>query len=245
MSKALKRITHILVLPCLCAIVFYMGSQIVTYTEAAFSKQQTVTSTLSAAIVFPETIEELVGKAEEHSKMIFQYYDEIQGTSNANETVAEMEEKLAVWKQKREAVQEELTALHTVYTEIESYYNRAVEDAKKSDEPSANDVLTYVQAGFEKVQHINSSVNGEAVSKAIDAQIAALEKEIEEEKKKLLEQAQQDERGQENLEQTEEPKQIEEPMQTEEPKQIEEPKKIEEPKQTEEVKQPGQQEESQ
>lgn len=236
MLKTTKKVKHALVLPCICSIVFYMGSQVVTHTEAAFSKQQPVTVALSAASVFPETIEELVGKAEEHGKVISHHYNEIKSTVNTNGTVVEMEEKLSVWKQKREIIQMELTALHTVYTEVEAYYNKALEDVTNSEEPSAKDVLKYVQAGFEKVQHMNSSMNGESILQVIDVYITALEKEIEETKKKSLEQSEQV-KQQEELKQSEQPAQVEQPTESKQSEQLTNPKQLEEPTQPEEPKQ--------
>lgn len=184
MKKSSKKVRNILILPCICSMAFYMGSQVVTYTEASFLNQQKVEATLSTAMVFPKAIEKLTGEAKQHREAIFNHYNVINRAANGNETVAELEGKLVTWKQSREAITAEITALQTNYTEIDSYYNKAVEDAKKNKEGSAQEVLKYVQTGFTEIQSICSEVDKQAVLQKIDERIGALEKQINEEKQK-------------------------------------------------------------
>lgn len=224
MPKTPNKVKRALVLPCICSIAFYMGSQIVTHTEAAFSTQQVVKPVLSAAIVFPKTIEDLVKKAEGHSSTISYYYSEINNAAIGHGTVMEMEEQYSLWQQRRGDIQNELTALHTVYAEIDSYYNMATENVKKNDVPSAHDVLEYVQAGFEQVQHMKNGINEEAMFQTIDSNIAALGQAIEDEKQRLLEEEKK--KQQEALKKAEEEKkqaELQQPEQPEQPEQTSEP----------------------
>lgn len=182
MKKSSKKVRNILILPCICSISFYMGSQVVTHTEASYVHQQKVEATLSTAIVFPKTIERLTGEAKQHKEAIFNHFNAINHEGKG--TVAELEGKLVAWKEHREAIKAEIAALQANFTEIESYYKTAVEDAKKNKESSAQEVLKYVQTGFNEVQSIRSEVEKHAVLQKVDEHIGALEKQINEEKKK-------------------------------------------------------------
>ncbi|MEH6890163.1 DUF4047 domain-containing protein [Bacillus sp. JJ864] len=182
MKKSTKKVRNILILPCVCSIAFYMGSQVVTHTEASYVNQQKVEATLSTAIVFPKTIEKLTGEAKQHKEAIFNHFNAINHAGKG--TAAELEGKLVAWKQHREAIKTEIAALQANFTEIESYYKTAVEDVKKNKESSAQEVLKYVQTGFNEVQSIRSEVEKQAVLQKVDERIGALEKQINEEKKK-------------------------------------------------------------
>lgn len=182
MKKSSKKVRSILILPCVCSIAFYMGSQVVTHTEASYVSQQKVEATLSTAMVFPKTIEKLTGEAKQHKKAIFNHSNAINHAGNG--TVAELEGKLVAWKQHREAIKTEITALQANFTEIESYHNQAVEEVKKNKEGSAQEVLKYVKTGFDEMQSIRSDVEKETVLQKADERIEALEKQINEEKKK-------------------------------------------------------------
>lgn len=182
MKKSSKKVRNILILPCICSISFYMGSQVVTHTEASYVNQQKVEATLSTAIVFPKTIERLTGEAKQHKEAIFNHFNAINHEGKG--TVAELEGKLVAWKQHREAINAEIAVLQANFTEIEYYNKTAVEDAKKNKESSAQEVLKYVQTGFNEVQSIRSEVEKQAVLQKVDERIGALEKQINEEKKK-------------------------------------------------------------
>ena len=182
MKKSSKKVRNILIFPCICSMTFYMGSQVVTHTEASFLNQQKVEATISTAMVFPKTIEKLTVEAKQHQETIFNHYNAINNAGDG--TVAELEEKLAAWKQHREAIKTEIAALQVNLTEIDSYYKTAVEDAKKNKEGSAQEVLKYVQTGFNDIQSIHSEVDKQAVLQKVDERIGALEKQINEAKTK-------------------------------------------------------------
>ncbi len=189
MKKFSKKVRKMLILPCICSVAFYMGSQVVTYTEASFSNQQTVQSDLSVAIVFPKTIEKLTEEAKKHKDAIFTQYNVINSAVNSKGTVAELENKLARWKQHREVIKAEITAVQSIYTEIESYYNEVVEDIKVNNRESAQEVLKYVQAGFTQIQSIRNDIDKQAVLQKVDEHIQVLEKQINEEKMKQTNEA--------------------------------------------------------
>ncbi|HDX9578825.1 TPA: DUF4047 domain-containing protein [Bacillus pseudomycoides] len=182
MKKSSKKVRDILILPCVCSMAFYMGSQVVTHTEASYVSQQKVEATLSTAMVFPKTIEKLTGEAKQHRETIFNHYNAINNAGNG--TVAELEGKLAAWKQHRAAIKTEIAALQANFTESDSYYKTAVEDAKKNKEGSAQEVLKYVQTGFNDIQSIHSEVEKQAVLQKVDERIGALEKQMNEAKTK-------------------------------------------------------------
>lgn len=184
----MKKVRKIIILPCACSIAFYMGSQVVTYTEASFLSEQKVSATLSTALVFPKTIEKLTGEAKQHKEAIFNHYNAINPAGNG--PVAELEGKLAEWKQHREAIKTELAALQANFTEVDSYHNKVVEAAQKNKEGSEQEVLKYVKAGFDEIQSIHSEVEKQAMLQKVDERIGALEKQIDEEKKKATNSAQ-------------------------------------------------------
>ena len=59
MLKRPRNFKKMLILPCMCSITFYLGSQIMTHTEAAFIHETKVEATLSTAIIFPKTVNTL------------------------------------------------------------------------------------------------------------------------------------------------------------------------------------------
>ncbi|MGG2093115.1 DUF4047 domain-containing protein [Bacillus sp. S13(2024)] len=190
MKKSSKKVRNMLILPCICSMAFYMGSQVVTYTEASFASQQTVEATLSSATVFPKTIEKLTEEAGQHREAILNHYNVISSGENSTVNVTELEGVLAAWKQHREAIQAEIGALANIYTEIELYYNKVAEEVQADNKESTQVVFKYVQDGFTTIQNICSDVDKQVVLQKIDEHIQALEKQIDEEKTKPANKAQ-------------------------------------------------------
>lgn len=182
MKQSSKKVRNILILPCVCSITLYMGSQVVTSTEASYLNEQKVEATLSTAMVFPKTIEKLTGEAKQHRETIFNHFNAINHAGNG--TVAELEGKLVAWKQHRESIKVEITALQANFTEIDSYHNQAVEEAKNNKKGSAQEVLKYVKTGFDEIQSIRRDIEKQAVLQKVDERIGALEKQINEAKTK-------------------------------------------------------------
>lgn len=246
MKKSTKKVGNMLILPCICSMAFYMGSQVVTYTEASFSNQQTVEGTLSTAIVFPKTIEKLTREAEQHKEAIFNHYNVISSGKSSNATVTELDGMLSAWKEHREAIKTEIGALGTTYTEIESYYNKVAEEVHADNKESTQEVFKYVKAGFTAIQNIRSDVEKQAVLQKADEHIQALEKQINEEKTKQAQEAQKQQPTQSptSSQQEQQPSKTEEKKQennanAEQPKQVQQvdPVPIQPEKSKEEVQQ--------
>ncbi|MDG2738496.1 DUF4047 domain-containing protein, partial [Vibrio parahaemolyticus] len=79
MLKTPRKLKKMLILPCMCSITFYLGSQIMTYTEAAFIHETKVEAALSTAIIFPKTVDTLKEEAEKHKQSIEHEYGEMKG----------------------------------------------------------------------------------------------------------------------------------------------------------------------
>ncbi len=77
MLKTPRKLKKMLILPCMCSITFYLGSQIMTYTEAAFIHETKVEAALSTAIIFPKTVDTLKEEAEKHKQSIEHEYGEM------------------------------------------------------------------------------------------------------------------------------------------------------------------------
>ncbi|WJE53903.1 DUF4047 domain-containing protein [Bacillus cereus] len=181
MMKSSKKIKTILMLPCMCSIAFYMGSQVVTYTEAAFVNETKIHSTVSTAIVFPKTIDTLVKETQQHENLI------LNGTEGMNketqaDSVEVLEQKAQQWREQFEKVKVEREALQHIYTEIEDYYKQSVENVRVNNSDSSKQVLQYVQAGFTKVGSIKDNVDKQISVQKMEEFILTLQKRIEEKK---------------------------------------------------------------
>ncbi|MDM5187573.1 DUF4047 domain-containing protein [Bacillus sp. DX4.1] len=185
MSKSSNKIKTILILPCMCSITFYLGSQVVTYTEASFVDETKIQSAISTAIVFPKTIDTLTKEAGEHERSILNAYEEMLRVGEPD-SVAALEQQEKVWKQQREKMKPAYEALQKIYAEIEGYYNQTVESTKNNNNESSQQVLQYVQAGFTAVKSIRDNVDKQVNLQQIDEKIVSLQKQIEEEKAKVL-----------------------------------------------------------
>lgn len=222
MSKNLKGIKTVLILPCMCSIAFYMGSQVVTHTEAAFVAEQKVQGAISAAPVFPKTIHVLKEEAKQHEQSILQEYEGMKKELEAH-SLEVLEKRLVLWKQQREKIASEREALQNIYGKMESYYNQLTEDEKKNNGES-NQQLQSIQADVNFIHTICENVDKSASIQKIDEQIQLLQKQINDEKeRKLNEQAKEIEKHQEVPTNTKEP--VEESNQS---RNVEEGKRVQE-----------------
>ncbi|MBO1578184.1 DUF4047 domain-containing protein [Bacillus sp. XF8] len=231
MSKTSKRIKAMLILPCMCSGAFYMGSQIVTHTEAAFVKEQKVQAVISAAPVFPKTIDVLKNDAQQHEQSILHAYDEMNKELETN-SVEALEKKLNLWKQQREKIVPEREALQNIYVEIESYYNQLVEREKDRNLESNQQIIHSTQTGVEFIKKICENVDKQVNLQKIDEQIQGFQKQIddEKEKQKLSEQAKEVEKPAEQIappEKKEEIATVEETIQHNQLKEEKHPKETE------------------
>ncbi|HGA0508727.1 TPA: DUF4047 domain-containing protein [Bacillus pacificus] len=248
MLKPPRKFKKMLILPCLCSITFYLGSQMMTYTEAAFVHETKVAATISTASIFPKTVDQLIEQAKQHKEVILQEYKEMKSKLNVRST-QEIEQALVIWKQGREKIAAERESLQKVYKSIEEPYNQVQEELKGHTTESNKQVFSYVNAGFhivkENCEYIDKEVNLQVIDKQIQdfekllvdetaKQVSEAEKQKELEEKKQEEAKKLEEKKQEEAKKLEEKKQ-EEAKKLEEKKQ-EETKKLEEKKKQEEAK---------
>ncbi|PFN13240.1 DUF4047 domain-containing protein [Bacillus cereus] len=240
MLKPPWKFKKMLILPCLCSITFYLGSQMMTYTEAAFIHETKVEATISTASIFPKTVDQLIEQAKQHKEVILHEYEGMKSKVTFTST-QELEQALVTWKQGREKIVAERELLQKVYGSIETPYNQVQEEVKRNTTESNKQVFSYVNAGFHIVKDNCEYVDKEVNLQAIDKQIQDFEKLLVDETAKLEESKKQEEAKKlEESKKQEEAKKLEEKKQEEarklEEKKQEEAKKLEEKKKQEEQK---------
>ncbi|PFE46254.1 hypothetical protein CN317_15035 [Bacillus cereus] len=240
MLKPPWKFKKMLILPCLCSITFYLGSQMMTYTEAAFIHETKVEATISTASIFPKTVDQLIEQAKQHKEVILHEYEGMKSKVTFTST-QELEQALVTWKQVREKIVAERELLQKVYGSIETPYNQVQEEVKRNTTESNKQVFSYVNAGFHIVKDNCEYVDKEVNLQAIDKQIQDFEKLLVDETAKLEESKKQEEAKKlEESKKQEEAKKLEEKKQEEarklEEKKQEEAKKLEEKKKQEEQK---------
>ncbi|AJH17512.1 DUF4047 domain-containing protein [Bacillus mycoides] len=234
MLKAPRKFKKMLILPCLCSIIFYLGSQMMTYTEAAFIHETKVQATISTASIFPKTVDQLTEQAKQHKEVILHEYEEMKSKVTFTST-QELEQALVTWKQGREKIVTERELLQKVYASIENPYNKVKEELKGNKSESNKQVFSYVNAGFHIVKEHCEYVDKEVNLQVIDKQIQAFEKLLVDETAKQVSEAEKQKKLEESKKQ-EEAKKLEESKKQEEAKKLEESKKQEEAKKLEESK---------
>ncbi|KXY45541.1 DUF4047 domain-containing protein [Bacillus mycoides] len=234
MLKAPRKFKKMLILPCLCSITFYLGSQMMTYTEAAFIHETKVQATISTASIFPKTVDQLTEQAKQHKEVILRDYEEMKSQVTFTST-QELEQALVTWKQGREKIVTERELLQKVYASIENPYNKVKEELKGNKSESNKQVFSYVNAGFHIVKEHCEYVDKEVNLQEIDKQIQAFEKLLVDETAKQVSEAEKQKKLEESKKQ-EEAKKLEESKKQEEAKKLEESKKQEEAKKLEESK---------
>ncbi|MGG0300589.1 DUF4047 domain-containing protein [Bacillus albus] len=237
MLKPPRKFKKMLILPCLCSITFYLGSQMMTYTEAAFVHETKVTATISTASIFPKTVDQLTEQAKKHKEVILREYEGMKSKVIVTST-QELEQALVTWKQGREKIVAERELLQKVYVSIEGPFNQVQEQLKGNKNESNKQVFSYVNAGYHIVKENCEYVDKEVNLQVIDKQIQDFEKLLVDETAKLEESKKQEEAKKlEESKKQEEAKKLEESKKQEEAKKLEESKKQEEAKKLEEKKQ--------
>ncbi|MGE1127856.1 DUF4047 domain-containing protein [Bacillus wiedmannii] len=234
MLKPPRKFKRMLILPCLCSITFYLGSQMMTYTEAAFIHETKVEATISTASIFPKTVDQLTEQAKQHKEVILREYEGMKLKLTFT-SIQELEQVLATWKQGREKIVAERELLQKVYVSIEGPYNQVQEELKGNKSESNKQVFSYVNAGFHIVKDNCEYVDKEVKLQVIDKQIQDFEKLLVDETAKQVSEAEKQKELEESKKQ-EEAKKLEESKKQEEAKKLEESKKQEEAKKLEEKK---------
>ena len=231
MLKQPRKFKKMLILPCLCSITFYLGSQMMTYTEAAFIHETKVEATISTASIFPKTVDQLIEQAKRHKEVILHEYEEMKSKVTVTST-QELEQALVTWKQGREKIVAEREALQKVYKSIEEPYNQVQEELKGNTTESNKQVFSYVNAGFHIVKENCEYVDKEVNLQVIDKQIQSFERLLVEETAKQVSETKKQEEAKKLEEKKQEEKKQEEARKLEEKKQ-EEARKLEEKKRKE------------
>ncbi|EJR30219.1 MULTISPECIES: DUF4047 domain-containing protein [Bacillus] len=234
MLKTPRKFKKMLILPCLCSITFYLGSQMMTYTEATFIHETKVQATISTASIFPKTVDQLTEQAKQHKEVILHEYEEMKSKVTFTST-QELEQVLVTWKQGREKIAAERELLQKVYESIENPYNKVKEELTGDKSESNKQVFSYVNAGFHIVKEHCEYVDKEVNLQEIDKQIQVFEKLLVDETAKQVSEAEKKKKLEESKKQ-EEAKKLEESKKQEEAKKLEESKKQEEAKKLEESK---------
>ncbi|MBH0347615.1 hypothetical protein BK731_03700 [Bacillus thuringiensis serovar muju] len=234
MLKPPRKFKKMLILPCLCSITFYLGSQMMTYTEAAFIHETKVAATISTASIFPKTVDQLIEQAKQHKEVILNEYEGMKSKLTVS-SAQELEQALVIWKKGREKIAIERESLQKVYKSIEEPYNQVQEELKGNTTESNKRVFSYVNAGFHIVKENCEYVDKEVNLQVIDKQIQDFEKLLVDETAKQLSEAEKQKELEESKKQ-EEAKKLEESKKQEEAKKLEESKKQEEAKKLEESK---------
>jgi hypothetical protein len=134
-----------IIFPCLCCLFFYLGNQLVGETEAKFSIQAKAQPIeVSAAIVFPATIEQLEDTAEENVMSMKENYQSILSTTPV-ETLEELQVQLSKISANVQELYIQMDNLIAVYEELSLYKNN-------------NQELAYVHEGFQSVKGLRNEV---------------------------------------------------------------------------------------
>ncbi|KFM98714.1 DUF4047 domain-containing protein [Bacillus clarus] len=180
MLKTPHKLKKMLILPCMCSITFYLGSQVMTYTEAAFVHETKVQGTISTAVIFPKTIDTLMKEAEEHRQFIFHEYEEM-NTKLVVDSVGGIEQAINVWKQGREKIVSERDALQKVYIALEDPYKQIKENLKSNNDESTQQLFSIVSEGLSTVKGICEDTDKQINLQKIDEKIRILEQSLQHE----------------------------------------------------------------
>jgi Domain of unknown function (DUF4047) len=170
-----RRIQQTILLPSLCCMAFYAGTQLVGETEAAFTSRASPDSiTMNAAFVFPATIHELEDRAQKVAESMRGNVKTIIPPS-PGASKEELQRQLDEVSAMEEELSRQMGTLQQLYEEVSTYHS---EIQKQTDiQP-----YDYVREGFE---HVDTTLEGvqaivdfsqiEGIRSAILMQIQELE----------------------------------------------------------------------
>ncbi|USK47652.1 DUF4047 domain-containing protein [Bacillus sp. CMF12] len=171
MGKQLNKV----ILPCLCCLSFYAGTQLVGKTEAAFTSQaEAKPINISTAFVFPSYIHGLEEKARISSEQIVKEQAGLE-TSVKNGLFNGTEDPPSEFLRKKEQITASLEELHRIRAELEKLDRQA--EKKEGYE--------YVSEGFLKVDKLllimNDSLYLQELEQLFNQTLQEREKEQQEE----------------------------------------------------------------
>jgi small-conductance mechanosensitive channel len=143
------RIHNAILLPSLCCLAFYGGTQLIGETEAAFSSRASPNSiTMSAAFVFPATIKQLVDHAQKVSDSMNDNFTKIV-VASTDESMEELHQKLAEVTAIEQELTRQLGTLQDLHEEL-SRYNKNIQNQGMTNVHT----FDYVREGFQHVDRL-------------------------------------------------------------------------------------------
>lgn len=143
-------------IPSLMLISVYTAAQTIGETEASFSSQSEKAVQISAAFVFPSTIENLEQKAADSA-------GNFQKLTHSNLKTLSLTDLLDIKKE----IRANMLSLHNIQTELHHYKSKAAANPKE---------YPYVLKGSEQVDKLISKLNTSSLLSHIDQQIADSQK---------------------------------------------------------------------
>ncbi|MFD4705782.1 DUF4047 domain-containing protein [Gottfriedia sp. NPDC058432] len=154
MKQARKKVSIIV---SLCSIQFYLAMQTVGQTEATFSSQASSEQVVSAAIVFPKTIQQLELAAKNHSTRANQLYDSIMKISITG-TDTELSNLLTTVLNEEHEINNEIKSLQSIQEQLNSYHNQ-IHELPETEQSNYEYERKGYQVVNQLIHQLNESIN--------------------------------------------------------------------------------------
>gem|GEM_PF-4664094 len=154
MKQARKKVSIIV---SLCSIQFYLVMQTVGQTEATFSSQASSEQVVSAAIVFPKTIQLLELAAKDHSTRANHLYESILKTS-INGTSSELSNLLTSVLNDEHEIKNEIKSLQSIQEQLNFYHNQ-IHELPETEQSNYEYERKGYQIVNQLIQQLNETIN--------------------------------------------------------------------------------------
>jgi hypothetical protein len=154
LKQARKKVSIIV---SLCSIQFYLAMQTVGQTEATFSSQASSEQIVSAAIVFPKTIQQLENAAKDHSTRANHLYRSILKTS-INGTGSELSNLLTTVLNEEHEINNEIKSLQSIQEQLNSYHNQ-IHELPETEQSNYEYERKGYQVVNQLIQQLNKTIN--------------------------------------------------------------------------------------
>ncbi|WP_129691407.1 DUF4047 domain-containing protein [Gottfriedia acidiceleris] len=154
MKQARKKVSIIV---SLCSIQFYLAMQTVGQTEATFSSQASSEQIVSAAIVFPKTIQQLEITAKDHSTRANHIYKSILKTS-INGTGSDLSNLLTTVLNEEQELNNEIKSLQNIQEQLNSYHNQ-IHELPETEQSNYEYERKGYQVVNQLIQQLNETIN--------------------------------------------------------------------------------------
>ncbi|MEH7611008.1 DUF4047 domain-containing protein [Gottfriedia acidiceleris] len=154
MKQARKKVSIIV---SLCSIQFYLAMQTVGQTEATFSSQVSTEQVVSAAIVFPKTIQQLEIAAKDHSTRANHLYKTILQTS-INGNCSELSSLLTTVLNEEQELNNEIKSLQSIQEQLNSYHNQ-IHELSETEQSNYEYERKGYQVVNQLIQQLNETIN--------------------------------------------------------------------------------------